>query len=55
MIIAAAVDTVVEYQRLKPESNVLEFTVARRIDDLAYGAGVWWGAFASRSPRSVGQ
>ena len=53
VVIAAAVDTVVEYQRLKPESNVLEFTVARRIDDLAYGAGVWWGAFASRSPRAL--
>lgn len=53
VVIAAVVDTVVEYQRLKPESNVLEFTVARRIDDLAYGAGVWWGAFASRSPSAL--
>ena len=23
----------------------------RRLDDLAYGAGLWWGAAAARSPR----
>jgi hypothetical protein len=23
----------------------------RRLDDLAYGAGLWWGALKARSPR----
>ena len=25
----------------------------RRLDDLAYGAGLWWGAFRRRSPRCL--
>jgi len=31
----------------------VRFIVARRLDDLAYGAGLWWGALRSRSPRAL--
>jgi mycofactocin system glycosyltransferase len=27
--------------------------LARRVDDLAYGAGLWWGALRQRSPRAL--
>jgi len=29
------------------------FGIARRVDDLAYGSGVWWGALRSRSMRCL--
>ena len=30
---------------------VVTLTAGRRLDDLAYGAGLWWGALRARSPR----
>ncbi|MEP9362705.1 mycofactocin biosynthesis glycosyltransferase MftF [Nocardioides sp. CN2-186] len=34
-----------------PAAQAPEAFVARRLDDLAYGAGLWWGALRERSPR----
>jgi mycofactocin system glycosyltransferase len=31
----------------------VRFAVARRVDDLAYGAGLWWGAVRARSPAAL--
>ncbi len=53
VLIAAAVDAAWEYLRLRPRLDPLRFAVARRIDDLAYGSGVWWGAIRSRSLRAL--
>ena len=44
---------VVDWLRAGPERPALPaFLLARRLDDLAYGAGLWWGAAGTgRSPR----
>ena len=34
-----------------PAAQAPEAFVARRLDDLAYGAGLWWGAVRARSAR----
>jgi mycofactocin system glycosyltransferase len=31
----------------------VRFAVARRLDDLAYGTGLWWGAARARDPRAL--
>lgn len=50
---AALIDGVIEYRRLAPDLDPVRFTLARRLDDLAYGAGVWAGAVAGRSLRCL--
>ncbi|MBF4993270.1 mycofactocin biosynthesis glycosyltransferase MftF [Arthrobacter gandavensis] len=49
VLAAAAADVVVEYVRTRPDLDILRFGLARRLDDLAYGAGVWRGAVRGRS------
>nr|WP_246414752.1 mycofactocin biosynthesis glycosyltransferase MftF [Microbacterium thalassium] len=49
LAVAAVVDAAVEYVRLRPRLDPLRFAVARRLDDLAYGAGVWTSAWRGRS------
>ena len=51
--IAAVVDAAVEYARTRPRLDFLRFAAARRLDDLAYGAGVWAGALRGRSPAAL--
>ncbi|MBP3036468.1 mycofactocin biosynthesis glycosyltransferase MftF [Arthrobacter sp. zg-ZUI100] len=50
---AALADVVVEYVRTGTELDIVRFAVARRLDDLAYGAGVWLGAVRGRSLRAL--
>lgn len=47
--LAAVTDVAVEYVRTGVELDVVRFAAARRLDDLAYGAGVWAGAIRGRS------
>lgn len=49
VLVAAVADTVWEYARVRPKLDPVRFAVARRLDDVAYGAGVWWGALRGRS------
>jgi len=49
----AVIDAVVEHRRLKADLDIVRFTVLRRLDDIAYGTGVWWGAFRRRSLRAL--
>ncbi|WP_292831750.1 mycofactocin biosynthesis glycosyltransferase MftF [Microbacterium sp.] len=49
VLVAAVADTVWEYARVRPQLDPARFAVARRLDDIAYGAGVWWGALRGRS------
>jgi len=52
-VIAAVADAVWEYLRLRPDMDPVRFAAARRLDDLAYCAGVWWGALRGRSVRAL--
>jgi mycofactocin system glycosyltransferase len=53
LVVAAVVDAVLDHRRVRPDLDVLRFGVARRLDDLAYGAGLWIGAVRARSPRAL--
>ena len=52
-VVAAIADTVWEYARLRPRLDPVRFALARRLDDLAYGAGVWWASLRGRSVRAL--
>lgn len=52
-VIAAVADAAVEYIRLRPRLDPLRFFVARRLDDVAYGWGLWGGARRRRSARAL--
>ena len=49
-LLAAAVWDLVDHREVAP-TRAAEAFVARRSDDLAYGAGLWWGAVRARSAR----
>jgi len=53
VLVATLADTVIEYARTKPRLDPVRFAVARRLDDAAYGAGVWWSAIRARSPKAL--
>lgn len=52
-LVAAVADSAWEYVRVRPDQHPAGFAVARRLDDAAYGAGVWWGALRGRSIRAL--
>ncbi len=41
VLAATVIDTVVEYDKSPTTLDPVRFTAARRLDDIAYGAGVW--------------
>ncbi|MDQ1129682.1 mycofactocin biosynthesis glycosyltransferase MftF [Microbacterium sp. SORGH_AS_0888] len=49
----AIVDAEVERRRTRSDLDPLRFLVARRLDDIAYGAGVWLGCVRRRSFRAL--
>ena len=51
--IAAIVDTVVELARTRVRLDPVRFGILRRLDDLAYGAGVWLSAIRARSWKAL--
>lgn len=53
LIVSCLADAAWEYCRTTPQLDPFRFALARRLDDLAYGAGVWFGAFKGRSPRCL--
>ncbi|MFI7067641.1 mycofactocin biosynthesis glycosyltransferase MftF [Kribbella sp. NPDC050124] len=53
VVVAAAVDTTVEYLRTDTDLDPVRFATARRLDDLAYGTGVWMSALKHRSLTSL--
>lgn len=46
---AGVLEAVWEYVRLKPDLDPMRFAVARRLDDAAYGLGVWSSVARARS------
>ena len=53
LIVAAAADTMIEWRRLGPDLDPVRFAIALRLDDTAYGAGLWREAFRRRSMRAL--
>ncbi|MET8948736.1 mycofactocin biosynthesis glycosyltransferase MftF [Streptomyces sp. NPDC004542] len=51
--VAAVVDGALDHRLRAPALDPVRFVLARRLDDLAYGAGVWAGALKGRSPRCL--
>lgn len=44
VVAVAATDAVLAWWPHRARIGLLRFAVARRLDDLAYGTGLWWGA-----------
>jgi mycofactocin system glycosyltransferase len=53
LIVAAVADTLIERRRLQPDLDPARFAIALRLDDLAYGAGLWFGALRGQSWRPL--
>lgn len=53
LLVAAVTDGLADYRRSAPNLNPLVFVFARRLDDLAYGSGVWTGALTQNAPRAL--
>jgi mycofactocin system glycosyltransferase len=49
VLVSALIDVALEYRRNPAHLDPVRFGIARRLDDLAYGAGVWWGAIRAGS------
>lgn len=53
VVLAGILDAAFEYRRLRPDLDPIRFGIARRMDDLAYGGGVWFSALKGRSVRAL--
>jgi hypothetical protein len=53
VITAAVADAGLAWWPYRREVGVARFAVARRLEDLAYGAGLWAGAWRARDPRAL--
>ncbi|KPM51165.1 glycosyl transferase [Frankia sp. R43] len=53
VLAAAVVDGMVDYRRCAPRLDPARFLLARRLDDLAYGTGLWAGALRGRTLRPL--
>lgn len=53
MVAATVLDTVVDLRRTRAHLDPIRYALARRLDDAAYGCGVWYGAIRGRSPRAL--
>jgi mycofactocin glycosyltransferase len=51
--VAAVTDVVLEHSRGAPPLDLFRYAVARRLDDLAYGTGVWISALRGRSTSAL--
>jgi hypothetical protein len=53
LLVAALADGLLDHRRVRPDLDPVRYVVARRLDDLAYGTGLWAGAARARSPRAL--
>ncbi|HWH26398.1 MAG TPA: mycofactocin biosynthesis glycosyltransferase MftF [Pseudolysinimonas sp.] len=53
VLVAHIADTVLEHRRTGSDLDPVRFGLARRLDDLAYGAGVWFSALRAGSLRAL--
>ena len=47
--VAAVAEGLLDRRRTKPDLDPARYVLARRLDDLGYGTGLWWGAVRRRS------
>ena len=52
-VVAAVVPPLLEWRRRRPRLDPVTWTVLSLGDDVAYSAGVWWGAWRARSGRAL--
>jgi hypothetical protein len=50
---AAAADAAFAWWPQRRRVGPVRFTLARRLEDLGYGAGLWWGALRHGQPRAL--
>lgn len=53
LLFSSVLDIVLEYHRTRPRLDLVRFGLARRLDDVAYGAGVWFSAAKGKSLRAL--
>ena len=53
VIVAAVAEAVADHRRVRPDLDLARYAVAHRLDDLAYGWGLWAGAWRARSARAL--
>ncbi len=53
LLVAAVADAALDHRRVRPDLDPVRYAVARRLDDLAYGAGLWTGVVRARSLRAL--
>ncbi len=53
LAVAAVLDSVLDHRRTGADLDPVRYLAARRLDDLAYGTGLWWGAIRAGSPRAL--
>jgi hypothetical protein len=49
VVAAALLEGLADWRRVRPEQPLLPYVAAHRLDDLAYGAGLWAGAAKART------
>jgi mycofactocin system glycosyltransferase len=53
VVAAAAADAATAWWPHRERVGPVRFAAARRLEDLAYGAGLWWGAVRARDPKAL--
>jgi mycofactocin glycosyltransferase len=53
VVIAAVADAVLAWWPQRRRVGPVRFAVGRRLEDLAYGAGLWWGALRAGDPTAL--
>jgi hypothetical protein len=53
VLATALVDAALAWWPHRAAVGLLRFAVGRRLEDLAYGAGLWAGALRARDPRAL--
>jgi mycofactocin system glycosyltransferase len=53
MLGAAITDAALAWWPQRQRVGPVRFATARRLEDLAYGAGLWWGALRAHSPKAL--
>ncbi len=53
LLAAAVAEAMVDRRRTGSRLDPVRYLLARRLDDAAYGVGLWWGVARARSPRAL--
>ncbi|UUZ57780.1 hypothetical protein LP418_15350 [Nocardioides sp. B-3] len=53
LVVAAVVEGLADRRRVGADLDPVRYVLARRLDDLAYGSGVWFGALREHSLRAL--